>query len=136
LGQQADGTILLPASEAQIHGEQLRYESGSHRDNLGFWFNPADSADWEFSVSRPGRFEVAIEVAAPEAASLEIGMKEQKLKGEAPVSGDYGNFKWTKVGAIKIGEQGKTTLSLRGIADGWHPVNVRAIRLTPIRAGQ
>jgi alpha-L-fucosidase len=131
LTQQADGTILLPSSEARVHGDQLRYESGSQRDNLGFWFNPADSADWEFAVTKPGRFEVEAEVAAPEAASLEIQVQGHKLKGEAPVTGDYGKFKWTKIGAVEIVAKGKTTISVRGVAEGWRPVNLKAVRLTP-----
>ncbi len=127
LSQQPDGTILLPASEARIHGEQLRYESGSQRDNLGFWFDPAESAEWEFTVSKPGRFEVAAEVAAPETASLELSSKGQKLKEPIAATGDYSKFQWTKLGLLEI----KTTLSVRGVADGWHPINVKSIRLMP-----
>jgi len=136
LAQQSDGTIVLPASEARVNGEQLHYEAGSQRDNLGFWFNPAESADWEFAVTKPGRFELEVEVAAPQAASLEIQLRSQTLKGEAPVTGDYGKFKWAKMGTVEIGAKGRTTVSVRGVAEGWHPVNLKAVRLTPSGGGQ
>jgi len=132
LGQRAGGTLVLPASDARPHGEQLRYESGHQRDNLGFWVNPADWADWEFAITKPGRFEVAAEIAAPEAASLEVDLKGQKISSAVPVTGDYGDFKWTTIGSIEIQGAGKMTLSLHGIKEGWHPVNVKAIRLTPV----
>jgi len=136
LAQQADGTILLPASEARVHGDQLRYESGSQRDNLGFWFNPTDWADWEFNITRPARFDVEAQVAAPEAASVELQVKGQKLQSEAPATGDYGIFKWTRIGTVAISAKGRTTVSVRGVSEGWHPLNLKAIRLTPSAISQ
>jgi alpha-L-fucosidase len=132
LTQQADGSVLLPASEATTHGQQIKYESGTHRDNLGFWSNPADWADWEFSVKRAGRFEVLVETAAPEKAQLEIQLANQKLKKEVPVTGDYGKFQTLSFGSIEVQAAGKTKLSLRGVPDGWHPVNVKCVRLKPV----
>ena len=131
LKQQADGALVLPASEANVHGSQLRYESGPQRDNLGFWLNPADSAEWEFTISKPGRFIVSAEIAAPENASIEVRVKGQTLKGEAPVTGDYGKFKSNKLGTVDIPVTGKATLSLKGVPDQWHPLNLKCIRLTP-----
>jgi alpha-L-fucosidase len=136
LSQAADGTLLLPASEARLHGDQIRYESGHQRDNLGFWFDPADWAEWDFKVSKPGRFEVSAEVAAPDSASLEIQLNDQKLKGKSPITGDYGKFEWTQLGQLQIQSAGKLTLSLHGVQDGWHPVNVKSIQLKPIASGQ
>jgi alpha-L-fucosidase len=136
LTQQADGTVVLPASEARVHGEQIRYESGRKHDNLGFWFNPAEWAEWEFAVTRPGRFELAAEVAAREPASIEVDLKDQKTRGSSPITGDYSKFEWTSLGSLEISTVGRVTLSLHAVQEGWHPVNVRAIRLTPVSLGQ
>jgi len=135
LTQQEDGSITLPASEAKTHGDQIRYESGANRDNVGFWLNPADWADWDLNIKKTGRFEVFVDSAAPETAQLEIEMGQQKLKAEVPVTGDYGNFKSGRFGVVDIKSAGKTTLTLHSVADGWHPVNVRSIRLVPFAAG-
>jgi hypothetical protein len=132
--QDYDGSIVLPASEARVHGEQLKYETGDQRDNLGFWMNPADWADWEFTVNKPGKFDVTGEVAAPERASLEISVGDQKTTGAATATGDYGKFRVARFGAIEIPSGGKVTLKLRAVADGWHPLNVKAIRLKPAQA--
>jgi hypothetical protein len=45
-----DGVIALPATEAALHGSGLRYESGSERDNIGFWLNPE-----EWASNQPSR---------------------------------------------------------------------------------
>jgi len=132
--QDYDGTITLAASEARCHGDGIRYESGSERDNLGFWLNPADWADWEVSITKPGKFEVTAEIAAPAAASLQVGIGDQRIKGDAPVTGDYGKFRRVKFGTLEIPSKGKVSISVRPVTEGWHAVNLKSIRLKPITA--
>ena len=35
LAQDYDGSVVLPASEARLHGNEIKYETGHQRDNLG-----------------------------------------------------------------------------------------------------
>jgi alpha-L-fucosidase len=129
--QDFDGSLLLRASEARTHGDQVKYESGDQRDNLGFWLDPKDWVDWEFKATKTGKFELSAEIAAPAAASFEITLGEQKVKGAAPVTGDYGSFRLTSLGVIEIAATGKATLAVRPVAEGWHPINLKSIRLKP-----
>jgi alpha-L-fucosidase len=133
IAQDYDGSIVLPASEARCHGDQIKYESGDARDNLGFWTEPADWADWEFTVTKPGKFEVTTEVAAPERASLEVSIGGQKLKADAQATGDYGRFRRLRIGTLEVAGPGKVTLALHAVAEGWHPLNVKSIRLRPVQ---
>jgi alpha-L-fucosidase len=132
--QDYDGSVVLSASEARLHGKQIKYESGHQRDNLGHWTNPADWADWEFKVTRPGRFEVSAEIASLDKASLGISVGDSKASAAAAPTGDYGKFRVAKLGVIEIPSAGKATLAVRPIKDGWHPVNLKAIRLKPATA--
>jgi alpha-L-fucosidase len=132
IAQSADGLIVLPATEARTHGDQLRYESGEHRDSLGFWVNPADWADWEFSVSKPGKFELSAEIASMGRSALEIKVGSQKARGETPATGDYGKFERVKLGTLEIKSSGKATLALHAVQEGWSPVNVKSLRLQPM----
>ena len=134
LVQAADGSALLSASEARLHGAGLRYESGQQRDNLGYWSNPDDWADWEIKITKPGKFEVSAETAAPEPASFEISAGAGKLQAAAPVTGDYGNFKLTRLGILQIPSAGKITIAVRPIKANWHPINLKALRLKPVPA--
>ena len=136
LAQDYDGSVVLPASEARLHGDEIKYESGDQRNNLGFWTNPSDWADWTVEVTRPGKFDVTAEVASLDKASLEVSVGGSRTRGAVPVTGDYGKFKVTKLGVLEIAAPGKVTLAVRPITDGWHPVNLKAIRLKPAAAAQ
>jgi len=132
LMQNPDGSVFLPASEATTHGE-LKYESGEHRDNLGFWTNPNDWANWEFKVSKPGKVEVVAEVASLRVASMEVRLGQQHARAQAPATGDYGRFQPVKLGTIDLAMANSVSLSLHAVKDEWHPINVRSIKLQPVR---
>jgi alpha-L-fucosidase len=134
--QDYDGSVVLPASEARLHGGDIKYETGDQRDCLGFWTNPDDWADWEFKVARTGRFEVTAEIAGLERASLEVSVGEGRTKGAVAATGDYGKFKVTKLGVLEIASPGKVTLAVRPVKEGWQPLNLKAVRLKPVAAAQ
>ena len=136
VAQDYDGSVVLPASEARLHGNDIKYESGGQRDNLGFWTNPADWADWTIEITRPGRYNVTGEIASLDKAALEVSVGESRSSGATPVTGDYGKFKVAKLGVLEIASPGKVTLAVRPVTDGWHPVNLKAIRLKPAAATQ
>lgn len=131
LAQKSNGSIDLPASEATLHGSTLQYESGGGRDNIGFWTNPQDWVDWEFTISHPGKFEVSASVAALGSGSFEISVAGQKLRGVAPVTGDYTKFTTLKLGTIILPAAGKTTVTVKPIGDGWQPLNLKSIHFEP-----
>ena len=131
LAQDSDGSVVLPAAEARLHGGQLQYEAGAGHDNLGYWTDSHDWADWEVTLTKPGRFEVSAEVAALERAPFEVAWTDRTAAGVAPATGDYANYKLAKLGILEITSPGKVTIAVRPIAAGWHPINIRSIRLKP-----
>jgi len=131
LGQESDGSVILPAREAHLHGDTIQYESGEQHDNLGFWTNPADWADWTFQVTKPGKFDVTAEAAALERSSLQVSIADSKSTGTATPTGDYGKFRVIRLGTLEITSPGKVTLAVHPVTDGWHPVNLKAICLKP-----
>ena len=40
------------------------------------------------------------------------------------------NFKQVKLGTVEISAAGKAVLAVRPVKDGWHPINLKVIRLT------
>ena len=133
LTQLADGTLKLAASEALPHGNQIQFESGSNRDCIGFWVDPSDWVEWQFKVVQPGKFIVTAEVAAVGSGSFQVVLGNQKLKGTAPVTGDYGKFTTMELGTVEIATAGKTSLAVKAIQEGWQPFNLRAITLKPVK---
>jgi alpha-L-fucosidase len=133
--QKHDGSITLPASEAHLHGSALQYESGDSKDNIGYWTNPDDWAGWEFKMEQPGKFTVSAVISSQAASPFELSVSGQTLRGAAPVTGDYTTFRPVTLGTIEIPVAGKVTLAVHPVKDGWQPMNLQAVKLTPVAGG-
>jgi hypothetical protein len=120
IGQESDGSVRLPASEADLDGE-LKYEVGDGKDNIGFWVNPTDTASWNFKVTRPGKFQVTAEIASQGQGSFELSN-----------TGEYTKFQRLEiVGALEIAKAGDFTLTVKPITAGWQPMNLKSLTLKP-----
>jgi hypothetical protein len=133
VAQKPKGLVLLPAREARLHGDTIQYESGDENDNIGYWLNAADWADWDAMIAKPGRYTVTAEIAALEPGTFGLSVAGQNLSGAAPVTSDYHTFKSVTLGVVDIPAKGKRTLAIHPVAEGWHPMNVRSIRLEPAK---
>ena len=56
----ADGIITLHGRDATVLGTTLRYEPAEKKQTLGFWTKAKDAAEWAFTVTTPGDFDVEI----------------------------------------------------------------------------
>jgi alpha-L-fucosidase len=130
--QDASGSVTLRASEAALHGGTVQYESGSDHENIGYWTDPGDWADWEFKLNQGGKFDATAETAALGSGSFEISVAGQTLRGQMPATGSYTKFVPVKLGTIELATPGRIVLAVHPIKEGWQPVNLRAIRLEPI----
>jgi alpha-L-fucosidase len=130
--QEADGSVILRASDANLRGDAIKVEGSSEHDNIGYWIDPGDWAEWEFKLTTPGKFELTAETAAQGASSIEISIAGQTLRAQAPATGDYGKYVTIKLGTLDISSPGRLVLAVHPIKDGWQPVNLRAIRLQPV----
>ncbi len=129
---ESPGVPKLAAAQAIIHGEQMKYEAGPDRDNLGYWANPSDWAEWELQVERPGRFKVAAEIAALASSRFQVLLGDRELEGSAPSTGDYGRFQKVEIGTVEVPAAGKTSLAVRPVPEGWQPMNLRSVELVPV----
>ncbi|HLJ56369.1 MAG TPA: alpha-L-fucosidase, partial [Chthonomonadaceae bacterium] len=132
LAQGADGSLSLHAIDAEVHGSQLQYESGNGKDNLGYWMDPADWAEWTFDVKTPGRFKLTAEVAAQGSGSFTVRLDGKTLRATAPNTGSYTKFVTVDLGTLEIGA-GRKALQVRPVAEGWQPLNLKSVTLTPAR---
>jgi alpha-L-fucosidase len=129
--QEPDGSVRLLASEADLHGA-VQYETGNGKDNIGYWTNPDDFVAWTFNVHRPGRFQVAAEIASLGAGQFDIVLGGQKFSGTAPNTGDYTKFhSITLAGTLEIAAPGKYTITVKPVKAGWQPINLKCLTLKP-----
>ncbi len=127
--QDYDGSVVLGAGEARIHGEQAKYESGGQRECIGSWTRPEDWVDWEFDLNHPGKFDVSAELEAKERAAIAVVAGEQEAKNSVAATG--GRFRLAKIGTLELRSPGKVTIAVKPVSEDWHPINLRTVRLKP-----
>lgn len=132
ISQKSDGSVTLPASEARLHGATLRYEHDGALDDIGYWTDPGDWADWEFKARTPGKFAVSAQIAATATGSFDVSVAGQSLHGTAPNTGSYNAFKSVDLGVADIAATGMLTLAIQPVKNGWQPINLKSIHLTPM----
>ncbi len=125
------GVVRLAAVDATCHGEQLRYEKGPARDNIGFWFDPKEWVEWTFRVRQPGQFVVEAEVACPSSPKFVVECAGQRLQAQCPKTGNYGRFEKVTVGTLRLDKPGIYRLAVKPVAEGWRPLNLKSVTLRP-----
>ena len=132
IDQNADGSVALPAKLAALHGSQIQYESGDTHNNIGYWFSPDDWVDWDFKLRHPGKFSIVAEIAAPAAAQFDVSVAGQTFHGTAPVTGNYSAYQAVSLGTVDISNTTTVNAAFHPVKDGWQPVNLKSVTLTPV----
>lgn len=132
--QADDGSIVLSAAAADVHGVMLRYEPLPHKNTLGYWVRPDDWASWEFVVTRPGEFEVEALLGCGGGSGgsvVEFRAADQKLRLTVPETGGFQKFEPRTVGRLKL-EAGLHRLEARPLSKpGAAVMDLRRVALTP-----
>jgi arylsulfatase A-like enzyme len=137
--QAADGTITLPAATAEVHGTMLQYETQPHKSTLGFWTRAEDWPSWEFTVKKPGTFEVVALAGCGKGSGgsqVNFEVAGQKLPMTVEETGGFQNFKNDRLGQIRLDKPGRYTLSVKPVSKPHAAVmDLRQIVLEPVAAG-
>ena len=138
--QAADGSVTLPAENAEVHGVMLRYEPLPHKDTLGFWVRTDDWAEWQFNVDKPGRFRVELlQGCGTGSGGSEVEVKVanssaqiEPLKMTVEETGGFQQFVPREIGEITLDKPGRYTLSVKVLSKPHAAVmDLRRVRLIP-----
>jgi len=131
---EADGSVKLTGNEATLHGDTIRFEEGAGKEAIGFWTDPKDWVSWDFSLDKPGKFDVEMTFAAEIGSGGEYTLTcgGQELAGQVTETGSWTRFVTQKPGKIELSAAGKYTLAVKpknkkGIA----VMNLRSVVLKP-----
>ena len=125
-----DGVIRLLPEDAGFEGDVKAEEKGGE-SNVGFWTNYKDSVSWSLRANRDGKYAVLIEASAPSAGSVLTIEGVGKLTFPVPKTDSYESFQSSKAGEVTLKKGDKLRLTLRPVANNWHPVNVRKLERSP-----
>ncbi len=136
LGKSASATppsIVLPAGEAEMHGEKVMYEVAQIRDYIGVWSNVADYVSWDFSVKEAGDYLVEITSGcAPgqEGSTYAVEVGDAKLTGTIRETGNWRTFTIEQAGTLHL-ESGPQTLIVRPVKMANNALmNIKRVTLT------
>ncbi|MFO0878330.1 MAG: sulfatase-like hydrolase/transferase [Gemmataceae bacterium] len=132
----ARGAIVLPAQTAFVRGSQLRYEPLPHKNTLGFWIDVNDSAYWELTVRRPGKYRVEVLQGCGTGqggSEVEVKVGKESLRFIVEDTGHFQNFKPRDIGTVQIASAGRHTLTIQPLKKARAAVmDVRQVTLTPV----
>ncbi|MFM7073766.1 MAG: sulfatase-like hydrolase/transferase [Planctomycetota bacterium] len=130
----AQGDIRLHAKDARVHAETMRYEPQPNKNVLGFWVKQTDWADWEFTVDKPGRYEVEIQQgcgAGSGGAEVAIEVGGQTLMFTVQDTGHFQHMILKVVGTVEL-PAGRHTLAVKPrTKPGVAVMDVRRVVLRP-----
>ena len=126
-------SIVLPAGEAEMHGEKVMYEVAQIRDYIGVWVNVDDYVSWDFSVKKAGDYLVEITTGcAPgqEGSTYAVEVGDAKLIGTVCETGNWRTFTIEQAGTLHL-ESGPQTLIVRPVEIANNALmNIKRITLT------
>ena len=130
----SQGRLILNASDATLHGDQLRLEEQGGLPDIGFWDQADEWVSWNAHIARSGTYQISATIAAANGdADFIVAVGEESLSAKVPQTAGWDKFSTTDLGSVEIKSVGDLTVSVRSKdAASWKAINLNAIRLTPV----
>ncbi len=129
---QPDGSLILPAMYAAVHGQAARYQASP--DSIGYWTDAKDWISWDIAPARAGAYDVEITYACAEGtgdSEYEVRAGSRQVTGKVRETGGWDRFVSERPGRLRLAS-GPQTFSLRPLAmPGYAVMNLQRIRLIP-----
>lgn len=140
--QADDGSVTLHGRDATVRGTTLRWEPAEQKQTLGFWTKPGDAAEWTFTLTTPGTFDVevlqgcgpgqggsemtvTVDGGTPAAATLAFTVEE---------TAGFQDFRARTIGRVSLAGPGPHLLRVQPAKIAHAAAcDIRQIRLLPAR---
>ena len=132
-----DGTNVLHARDALVHGHVARYEPEPHKNTIGYWTDPNDWVSWQFEIAKAGEYRVDILQGCGKGSGgsrVDFSCGDQVLTVTVEDTGSFQNFVSRDIGRLRFDKAGRYTLEVKprdkpGVA----VMDLRQVTLTPVR---
>jgi len=140
--QSSGGEVVLTADRAVLYGQDEDPETpGLERREvegtacLGNWSSPSEWVGWEFDLTAPGPFRVALTYAASDGqdgGEYFLTIDDQELAGRVTSTGSASRFARLEVGSVALLRPGRHMLAVRpALVKGEHLMNLKSVTLSP-----
>lgn len=138
IAQSKSGEVLCHSRDVTIHGVKVQYEPKPEKNTVGYWVNAEDWVSWDFTVDKPGRFNVEVLQGCGKGhggSEVAVWVGSQKLEFTVEDTGHFQNFKPRVIGTVEIAAPGVSTLKIIPINKKSVAVmDVRQVRLIPVNS--
>ena len=129
----SDGVMTLLAQDADPHGVtggNVNMAGSGADAYLTNWVSTEYRIEYHVKTGKRGKWMVQAEVAAPEATQLSVSIGKTKIDSGIPATGEGRTWQTISLGTIELpAEEG--VLVLRPANNGWNPIEIRKLILTP-----
>ena len=131
-----DGSIVLAAATAGLHGKNIQFQHDRTGGNIGFWNNVEDWLSWDFVVDKPGVYDIVLRYSCEEGSEgstyvVTVGGREVDTP-KVEHTETWQKWRDLELPAVTIDKTGKTTLAIKPTAKpGEAVLNFKSIRLVP-----
>lgn len=97
----ADGVLVLPASQAEIYGGEITFETGF--GNIGLWHGGDDHVVWTIDVAHDGDFDVWLDHACDAGSAgnlLALTVAGERLEAPIASTGGWSHYTQTNLGRV------------------------------------
>jgi alpha-L-fucosidase len=126
------GDVFLSATNAELHGSQLRLETEGGLPDIGYWDKGDEWASWTAQISKIGTFNVSVTVATLNAdAGFVVEVGGETLSAQAPQTGSWDKFQTVDIGQFQIIQPGELVVKARAKDKAtWKALNLNSVKLT------
>lgn len=118
--------LTLAANEAGLKGNKLRLEGPDGDENIGYWDNLHEHAQWKVAIPKPGEYKVSAQIACPGTSKLVVITDEnQMLTAPIPNTGSYQAKKTIELGTLRFTKAGvHTVIAAPADKKTWRAINL------------
>ena len=128
----ADGTIALPALDADPHGAvggNIRVEGSGADAYLTDWKQPDYRVEYRVKTGEAAKWSIQAEIAASEPVKLSVRVGTATQVIEIPATGSGLTWKTIPLGTIELPAE-ETVIELKPDPGQWKPIQLRKVTLT------
>ena len=133
-----DGSVLLPATLADIYnrgyGIHAVVDYAGEDAYIRSWVDEGTRVEWMFHMENTGALDVTAELACEDGPiGMRVSLGDQEQETTVACTGSPDTFFEVSLGQFSIVDTGDHVIEVRPVAGQWHPIRMKALRLTPVR---
>ncbi|MGV3531977.1 MAG: hypothetical protein ACO1QR_06370 [Chthoniobacteraceae bacterium] len=134
---EGDGSVVLQAKDATVHGATIRYEPQPHKNTIGYWTNVSDWVSWKVEGLRAGTYAVEVLQGCgkgQDGSEAVVSVGGETLPMVVEDTGHFQNFVPRTVGKVVLPEGAHTVFIRAKMKKGVAVMDVRQVRLVFAKA--